>query len=187
MPFVNTAVDLDSLPRAEETPLHPVDARYPWLAFAGAAIVAIPAFLAAGVFLLIVPPFPLVARLALVVGAFVVLSGIAWHAYRAASVFRYALRDHDVIVRTGIFWRKETVQPIRRIQHVEQAQGPLEKRLGLSTLRMYSAGSGRVMVIPGLESGVAAAMASFILGYADQQRGEEPAVPVAGPEAAPHA
>ena len=162
------------MPRAEEAPLHAVDPRYPRLVLGIALLVGVPVFLVAAVFLLLVSPLPLSARVALVLGVFAVLSAVAWLEYRAASVIRYAVRQHDVIVRTGVFWRKETVQPIKRIQHVEQVQGPVDKRLGLSTLRLFSAGTGHVTFrIPGLATDTATRIAAFILHFADQEDGGE--------------
>ncbi len=187
MSFVNAAVDLDSLPRAEETPFHAVASRYPRMVLGLALIVEVPVFVAAAVFALIAP-IPLPARVALVLAALAMLSGIAWYKHRAASVIRYAVRQHDVIVRTGVFWRKETVQPIGRIQHVEQAQGPLDKRFGLTTLRLYSAGTGHMTFrIPGLESDAAARMSAFILDFADQEDGGAEEAPPAADETAPPA
>ena len=92
------------------------------------------------------------------------VSLLTWYAWKTASVIRYAVRNHDVIVRTGIFWQKETIQPIVRIQHVEQTQGPLDKRFGLYTLKLFSAGTGHVTFqIPGLEAGTAARLKRFLL------------------------
>ncbi len=89
---------------------------------------------------------------------------LIWFVWKSASVIRYAIRDQDVIVQTGIFWRKETIQPIVRIQHVEQTQGPLEKRFGLYTLKLFSAGTGHVTFqIPGLAARTAARIKRFLL------------------------
>lgn len=177
MSFVNTAVELDSLPRAEGVPLHAVDPRYPRLVLGVALLVEVPVFLAAAPFVLLAP-VPMPARVALLLALAVVLSAVAWFAHRAASVIRYAVRQQDAIVRAGVFWRTETVQPIKRIQHVERVQGPLERRLGLSTLRLYSAGTGRVTLrIPGLDTDVAARISAFILEFADQEDGAEEEAP----------
>lgn len=97
-------------------------------------------------------------------GGIVLLSFLVWVAWKTASVIRYAVREHDVILQTGIFWRKETVQPIARIQHVEQSQGPLDKRFGLYTLKLFSAGTGHVTFqIPGLDARTAARLRRFLL------------------------
>lgn len=94
----------------------------------------------------------------------VVVAFVAWFAHKAASVIGYALREHDVIVQSGVFWRRETVQPIRRIQHVEQHQGPLDRRFGLYTLKLFSAGTGNFTLrIPGLDAAAAARIRQFVL------------------------
>ena len=33
----------------------------------------------------------------------------------------YALREHDIALRKGIFWRKQIIQPLVRLQHIEVA------------------------------------------------------------------
>jgi len=64
----------------------------------------------------------------------------------------YALREFDIIYKSGIFWRKQTVLPFNRIQHLESHRGPLERKFGLATLRLFSAGGhGADLTIFGLE------------------------------------
>ena len=56
------------------------------------------------------------------------------------------------------------IQPIRRIQHVELTREPVEKRLGLANLRLYSAGSGKAtFAIPGLRLLTAARTRRYVL------------------------
>jgi len=94
---------------------------------------------------------------------------------------RYAIREHDVIVQSGVFWQKETLQPIRRIQHVEQHQGPVDKRFGLYELKLFSAGTGHFTFrIPGLAADAAARIRQFILdvqqdGWSDDSAESLPA------------
>jgi membrane protein YdbS with pleckstrin-like domain len=91
---------------------------------------------------------------------------IAWFRYAAARAIAYAVREHDVIVRSGVFWKRETVQPILRIQHVERAQGPLDKRFGLAKLKLFSAGTGHsTFEIPGLDAETALRIQSFLLEH----------------------
>src|SRR6056297_281102 len=52
----------------------------------------------------------------------------------------WALRQHDIIARSGVFWRSITVLPVARIQHVETTHGPLERAHGLARLKLYTAG-----------------------------------------------
>ncbi|BDF96061.1 MULTISPECIES: PH domain-containing protein [Pseudoalteromonas] len=51
-----------------------------------------------------------------------------------------AMREHDIAYRKGVIWQQVTVLPLARIQHTEIHRGPLERKLGLASLRLYSAG-----------------------------------------------
>ena len=87
-------------------------------------------------------------------------------AYAYAKSYRYALREHDLLLRKGIFWETEIAQPLVRLQHVELHRGPLEKALGLAKLKVFSAGSGReTFAIPGLPLRTAARMRRFVLAH----------------------
>jgi membrane protein YdbS with pleckstrin-like domain len=103
---------------------------------------------------------------------------MAWFRHAAARAISYAVREHDVVVRSGVFWKRETVQPILRIQHVERAQGPLDKRFGLAKLKLFSAGTGHsTFEIPGLDAGTALRIQSFLLEQKEglPNRGGRPA------------
>ena len=57
----------------------------------------------------------------------------------------------NVRLRHGVMWRKDSVVPHGRIQHVDTTQGPIERSLGLATVVIYTAGSvGGALSIPGL-------------------------------------
>lgn len=65
--------------------------------------------------------------------------------------FRYSVRDHDLLVQSGVIFRRWSSVPHNRIQHVDTRQGPLERWLGLSRLAVYTAaGMSADSSIPGL-------------------------------------
>ncbi len=72
------------------------------------------------------------------VGLLALLIGV----YRWVDAGRrgWALRDHDIAAREGIFWRKVTMLPFARIQHVETSSGPIERWKGLARLKLFTAG-----------------------------------------------
>ena len=43
--------------------------------------------------------------------------------------------------RRGGLWRTETLVPVSRVQHLDLERGPLERRLGLATLVVHTAGT----------------------------------------------
>ena len=52
----------------------------------------------------------------------------------------WALREHDLIYRQGIIWRRTVIVPFARIQHVETSSGPLERAFGLMRVKCFTAG-----------------------------------------------
>ncbi|OBP13744.1 hypothetical protein A5320_17665 [Rheinheimera sp. SA_1] len=53
---------------------------------------------------------------------------------------RFLLRTQDFLLQSGVLWRKAVLIPLQRVQHVSISQGPLQKRFGLATLKVYTAG-----------------------------------------------
>jgi len=73
--------------------------------------------------------------------------------YRYAS---YRVGQEELEIRRGVLWRRILKVPRSRIQHTEVSQGPLERRYGLATLGVYTAGTDHARVsLPGLEHGLA--------------------------------
>jgi membrane protein YdbS with pleckstrin-like domain len=135
MTFANQQVALETLPRFTDVQFHELDPRYARVVLAVALALQTPVLLLLmGLLFAVLVPKAELGPLAggALCGALLCLSGfLAWFLFRSAQVVRYALRQHDVIVQSGVFWKQETVQPIRRIQHIEQHQGPIDKRFGL--------------------------------------------------------
>lgn len=65
--------------------------------------------------------------------------------------YRYSVREHDLLVQSGVLFRRWSSIPHNRIQHVDTRQGPLERWLGLSRLAVFTAaGMSADGSIPGL-------------------------------------
>lgn len=75
----------------------------------------------------------------------------------------YALRDHDILYKSGLIWRDTTVVPFNRIQHVEIGEGPIERLFNLASLRVFTAGGSKSdLVIPGLMKEEAQRIKAFL-------------------------
>jgi uncharacterized protein len=189
MTFANQQVALETLPRYTEVEFHALDPHHARVVLGIALALQIPVLLVVTglLFAVLVPStdLSLLAGSALLVVVLCVFAFLAWFSFKSAQVMRYALRQHDVIVQSGVFWTQETVQPIRRIQHIEQHQGPIDKRFGLYELKLFSAGTGHFTLrIPGLDAGSAAGIRQFILkvqedGWEEEEAlgSDEPAAP----------
>ncbi len=52
----------------------------------------------------------------------------------------YALREHDIVYRSGYLNRRIITVPFNRIQHTEIRQSMIARMLGLSKLKIFTAG-----------------------------------------------
>lgn len=69
---------------------------------------------------------------------------------RQVRAIGYAERDDHLLVRTGIFYQRTLAVPYGRMQYVDVAVGPVERSLGLCTLKLHTASPGTNAHIPGL-------------------------------------
>ncbi len=86
----------------------------------------------------------------------------AWHAYRwpprAYRHTSYRIDEQGIEIRKGVYWRVVINVPRSRVQHIDVSQGPIERRYGLGTLVIYTAGTDHAKVeLDGLEHGRALA------------------------------
>ncbi|KAB1653641.1 PH domain-containing protein [Pseudoclavibacter chungangensis] len=66
-----------------------------------------------------------------------------------ARAIGYRLRDDDLVFRRGLVWRSEVAVPYGRMQLVDIRQGPLERVLGLASLRLVTAAPAGTVVVVG--------------------------------------
>ncbi len=86
-------------------------------------------------------------------------------ALKRFSAEGYALREHDILHKHGVWWRTLTAIPFTRMQHCEISRGPVESAFGLATLKVYTAGgSGSDISIEGLPVAEAQRIKEFITG-----------------------
>ncbi|HEY8699911.1 MAG TPA: PH domain-containing protein [Arthrobacter sp.] len=69
---------------------------------------------------------------------------------RQVRAIGYAERDDDLLIRSGIFFQRTLAVPYGRMQYVDIAVGPVERGLGLCTLKLHTASPGTSALIPGL-------------------------------------
>ena len=76
--------------------------------------------------------------------------------YRA---WGYREEEDELHVRHGLLVRVRTAVPFARVQHIDLAQGPIERRYGLARLILHTAGTrGAAIPLPGLAREEAEAM-----------------------------
>jgi membrane protein YdbS with pleckstrin-like domain len=93
--------------------------------------------------------------LVLALGAFYLVLWVP-RAYRA---WEFEIRETDVRLRHGVLWKRTSVVPHARIQHVDTRHGPLTRAFGLASVVLYTAGhTGAAIEIPGLPAAEAEAL-----------------------------
>jgi membrane protein YdbS with pleckstrin-like domain len=76
----------------------------------------------------------------------------------------YSVRSHDILFKSGVFWRTVTAIPFNRVQHVEKSSTPLDRKFNLATLQLFTAGgSGGDLKIDGLPAKTAEKLRAHIL------------------------
>jgi membrane protein YdbS with pleckstrin-like domain len=93
---------------------------------------------------------------------------LGWFSHRWPVVeHRHAFYKVDEVgiqIRRGVFWRKVINVPRSRVQHTDVSQGPLERRYGLGTLVLYTAGTDHAKVdLAGLDHATALAIRDHLL------------------------
>lgn len=75
------------------------------------------------------------------VAALIAAAGGAWLGYRRYRYTRWRLDAEGFSLRKGRLWESDVRVPINRVQHLDLRRGPLERRYGLATLVVHTAGT----------------------------------------------
>ena len=164
MSFSNSSINTADIPQYQEVELTPLPDAAKWTGYISwlIAFLIIVVISVAGplINIKIFPGYLLywLASVAVFVGLMML-----WTAY--SHRFKgYALREHDLIFRRGVIWRKTTILPFNRVQHVETQQGVLQRQFDLTTLNVFSAGGYKAdLIIQGMDVTVTEGIKSVLL------------------------
>ncbi|MDN5667660.1 MAG: PH domain-containing protein [Renibacterium salmoninarum] len=102
------------------------------------------------------PGFPIWLAWLLLLAAFAVRIWRLLLVPRQVRAIGFAERDDDLLIRRGLFFQRVLVVPYGRMQYVDVGVGPLERALGLATLKLHTASPGTNALIEGLPTEEAA-------------------------------
>ena len=167
--FANSEVPIDALPSAERLHWQALDSRYVLRLQVQSLLLvgfALPA-LAAGHYLVVAVAEENVP-LAVQIGAWALFAvASAWAlVWPALDVPKrgFALRDKDIVYKYGVLWRSVKAVPFNRVQHAATGSGPLDRRFGLATLTVFTAGgSGGDLRVPGLNRELAERLRGYVI------------------------
>jgi membrane protein YdbS with pleckstrin-like domain len=104
----------------------------------------------------------------LAAGLLAVVGGLAaWWLPRASyRHWRYQVAGDALELRHGVVRRVHSAIPYFRVQHIDVAQGPVERAVGLARLVVHTASAGTDATIPGIAAGDAEGLRRLILARA---------------------
>lgn len=80
-----------------------------------------------------------------------VLGALMWMLQgRRHRAWAYAERESDLVLRRGVLVHRTSVVPYGRMQFVDVAQGPLDRRYGIAAVVLHTAAAATDAMIPGL-------------------------------------
>jgi len=99
----------------------------------------------------------------------VVLAWIWWLIGRRVRSWGYAERADDLLVTSGILYRRLVIVPYGRMQLVDLKAGPIHRALGIMTVQLHTAAATTDASIPGLPPEVAADLRDRLAARGEQR------------------
>lgn len=88
---------------------------------------------------------------------------VRWWTSLVWRAWQFRIGDAALHLRHGVLVRRESTIPFHRVQHIDLEAGPLERRLGLTTLVLRTASASSDSTIPGIDAAEADALRTRIL------------------------
>lgn len=118
--------------------------------------------------LFLIPRVPRPIAIASAAAAVVAYVWLWWLVGRRVRSFGYCERGDDLLVTSGIMFRRLVIVPYGRMQLVDVKAGPIDRQFGLTTVQLHTAAATTDAKIPGLVPDIAAALRDRLA-----QRGEQ--------------
>ncbi|MGI6370797.1 MAG: PH domain-containing protein [Ignavibacteria bacterium] len=163
MDFSNKQIDIEQLPKTEQISYTQVEEKYKKVLYGKyLLLLGIPTVIAT-----VVSFFAEEDRIVLLAVAFIFFAILCMMLFLTGRIYEfigYAVRENDICMRSGLFFKNYVVVPFNRIQHITVEQGVLARAFGLASLKVYSAaGNYNDFVLNGITKERADEMKQFIL------------------------
>lgn len=173
--FLNEQIELNQLPLINHLDFIPLEKDYLKVSMIISAIISF--ILIAGsifMFFFLNNGAPKVLKYGLIPFAIGLSSLLIFLTYKSYHYKFYALRDKDIVFKSGYVFRSQTAIPFNRVQHCEVNNGPIDRIFGLSSLKLFTAGGSQSdLRIPGLKNQTANDLKHFIIRKTALKHGEE--------------
>lgn len=166
MTFINLQINTDDLPKVVDLEMQPMSPAYIREVLAQQLIISAIVFAVSfAPYAVGLGPSSVHNKLLLLpVFALLILLLLIPFRLRQARVKAVAIREHDIAYRSGLVFRKTVLLAFNRVQHIEVAIGPLQRKFDLASLKFFTAGGASVdLKIDGLKRERAEQLREFIL------------------------
>ena len=119
--------------------------------------------------LVLVPGIPRAVPVVTAIAALVALVWVWWLIGRRVRSFGYCERGDDLLVTSGIMFRRLVIVPYGRMQLVDVKAGPIDRMLGITTVQLHTAAATTDAAIPGLEPHIAAELRERLAAKGEQR------------------
>jgi len=137
--FSNQPIDVSTIPRLSDDAFVPVHPNYLRVSLIGSAIFAVIVLVAGILLWRLLPDSPWWPLIPMGVLLAITAFALVLKTFEVRNI-AYQVREHDLSYRKGILVKSVQTVPFVRVQHAELSQGPVQRRFGLSTLNVNSAG-----------------------------------------------
>lgn len=164
MDFLNEPFDVGILPKSENVVFKPVERLYLTVIQMEAGISSAILLMIAVIVIVSIKSLHYPLWISLILGGWLLLTVSYFYFQKKAFEQKaYALREKDVLYRSGWIVQKIHTCPFNRVQHSSVSSGIFERRYGLATLILYTAGTNDAdLQIPGLKEPDAHAIKEWI-------------------------
>lgn len=162
--FSNLQIDINQLPKLENLSLKKIERSYIYILFFNISIGFIMPLVALIVGGILSDFEGWWSYFIMIVTAIIVIFALTlFYTFLSFPKRQFAMRAHDIIYSEGLLFNKITTVPLVRIQHTEISRSFLERKLNLSTLKIYTAGAtGSDLKIGGLNKDEAEKINTFL-------------------------
>lgn len=176
MNYTNNEIDVQGLPRAEAVSMkqvHPDYLRVMQISW-GMVLLVVLAILI--VIFSLVEPLQKTWIMSMVGGAYLLLIfGVMQLIRLSFRIKRYAVRENDILYKTGWITERLHLVPFNRMQHCVVQSGWIERRYGLASIGLYTAASeGSDITIQGLLLTDAESLRELIIAHIKPLDHEQP-------------
>lgn len=88
---------------------------------------------------------------------------VRWWTSLVWRSWQFRVGDGALHLRHGVLTRRESTIPYHRVQHIDLEAGPLERRMGLTSLILRTASASSDSTVPGIDAGDAESLRARIL------------------------